>query len=282
MSVSIVIPVKNEAANLASCLESIKDFDDAVVVDSSSMDATLRIAAQYGRSVIDFKWDGRFPKKRNWILQNHIFKHPWVLFLDADERMTFEFRREIEQVLPTTKHHAFGISYRNWFMGRLLRYGDPMRKTALLRAGRGKYEQIQEEAWSALDMEIHEQLVVNGSVGVIAAKLEHHDKKGLTAYYNRHNEYSTWEARRFLALQDRSHLTLRQHLKYRMLIWPIFPMLYFFVCYFLKGGFMDGKAGFYFALGKMFYFYQIQAKIAEIKGLNKKQMPNPENDPNNY
>ena len=266
---SIVIPVKNEALNLALCLESVKDFDDVIVVDSESADGTSQIAAQYGRQLVEFKWDGCFPKKRNWVLRNHSFKHPWVLFLDADERLTPEFQREVAQVLPTTRHNAFGIGYRNWFMGRLLKHGDPMRKTALLRIGFGEYEKIQEEAWSALDMEIHEQLVVAGSIGMIGAKLEHYDKKDLHAYYFRHNEYSTWEAKRFLALKDWTHLTRRQRLKYKLFVRTFFPMMYFTSCYLFKGGFMDGRAGFYFAICKMFYFYQIQAKIYEIK-LNKR------------
>ena len=269
LDLSVVIPVKNEAVNLAACLESIKDFDDVVIVDSGSTDGTAEIAAKFGRQVVDFKWNGRFPKKRNWILQTHEFKHPWVLFLDADERMTPEVCDELAQTLSCTPHNGFWLGYQNWFLGRMLRYGDPMRKLALLRVGHGEYEQIMEDAWSSLDMEIHEQLVVDGTVGVIAAKLEHHDRKSLAAYYARHNEYSTWEARRFLSLKDRSQLTSRQRLKYRMLTWRLFPVLYFLASYVLKGGFLDGRAGFYFAIGKMFYFYQIQAKIEEMREVLK-------------
>lgn len=263
--VSIVIPVKNEAANLALCLESVREFVDVVVVDSGSTDETCDIARRYGRPVIQFVWNGRYPKKRNWILQNYRFQHPWVLFLDADERMTPEARDELARVLPDTTHHAFWIGYRNWFLGRLLRHGDPMRKMALLRVGHGAFEKILEEAWSGLDMEIHEHMVVDGSVGISKAKLEHHDKRDLHAYYARHNDYSSWEAKRYLALGDRSQLTLRQRIKYRFLTWACFPYLYVLSSYIVKGGFLDGRAGFYFAVGKMFYFYQIQAKIHELR-----------------
>lgn len=262
-SVSIIVPVKNEAVNLANCLESVKEFDDVVVVDSGSTDATGEIAKKFERPVVDFKWDGKFPKKRNWALQNLNLKHPWVLFLDADERMTPAVLDELTHTLPATAHNGFWIGYRNWFLGRLLKHGDPMRKLALMRVGCGAYERIMEDAWSALDMEIHEQLCIDGSVGVINAKLEHHDRKDLAAYYSRHNEYSTWEAKRYLALKDRTQLTHRQRIKYRMLTWPFFPVMYFMVSYFFKLGFLDGRAGLYFALGKLFYFYQIQAKIVE-------------------
>jgi len=138
-----------------------------------------------------------------------------------------------------------------------------MQKMALLKVGYGEYEQIQEKHWSNLDMEVHEQLIINGSVGSITAKLEHHDKKNLQAYYERHNQYSSWEAQRYRALDGTANLTPRQKLKYGLLTKPYFPLLYFLATYCLKKGFLDGWAGFYFALGKMFYFYQIQAKIKE-------------------
>lgn len=262
---SIVIPVKNEAINLPLCLESVKEYDDVVVVDSGSMDATLQIAAQFSRQVVEFKWDGHFPKKRNWMLRTHAFKHPWILFLDADERMTPEFKAEVERTLENTAHNAFWIRYKNWFMGKRLRHGDTMRKLALLRLGHGEYERVPEENWSLLDMEIHEHPVVDGTVGVIRSKIEHHDLRYLHDYYTRHNDYSSWEAHRLRVLTEMCKLTFRQRVKYRTMSWPIFPVFYFIASYFLKAGFMDGRPGFFFAVGKMFYFYQIQAKSRELE-----------------
>lgn len=267
--ISIVIPVKNEAVNLPLCLESVKEFDDVLIIDSNSTDKTFEIAEQFGRRVVDFKWDGHFPKKRNWALQTQVFKHPWVLFLDADERMTPAFMEEAQRITDSPVHSAFRVKYKNWFMGKMLRHGDPMCKTAMLRVGSGAYEEILENHWSALDMEVHEHLVVDGTIGEIRSKLEHHDKRSLHAYYARHNDYSTWEANRCLTLNDKSQLTARQRLKYWILTWSVFPILYFLVSYVLKGGFLDGRAGFYFALGKMFYFYQVQAKISEITSVIK-------------
>ncbi|MCL2640383.1 MAG: glycosyltransferase family 2 protein [Phycisphaerales bacterium] len=268
MSFSVVIPVKNEAKNLPQCLASLQGLDDIIVVDSGSTDETRSIAQHHGCTVLNFAWNGQFPKKRNWTLQNHKFKHEWVLFLDADERLTPAFKNEVEKLIRSTSHHGFWIGYTNWFLGHMLKYGDPMRKLALLRVGHGEYERIEENAWSHLDMEIHEHLVINGTVGTIHAKLEHHDLRSLEAYYARHNAYSDWEANRYLALQQQQlkNLTKRQRLKYQMLTWKIFPFLYFITSYLLKGGFMDGRPGFYFAIGKMFYFYQVQTKIIERRG----------------
>ncbi|MCL2646202.1 MAG: glycosyltransferase family 2 protein [Phycisphaerales bacterium] len=268
---SVVIPVRNEAKNLPLCLASLEGFDDVVVVDSGSTDETRSIAQQHGCTVLDFKWNGQFPKKRNWTLRNYSFKHQWVLFLDADERMTPAFKNEVEKIIHATPHHGFWIYYTNWFMGRMLKYGDTMRKLALLRIGHGEYERVEEQAWSHLDMEVHEHLIINGTAGAIRARLEHHDLRSLEAYYARHNAYSDWEANRFLALQDPGKLTKRQRIKYQMLTWKIFPFLYFIISYIFKCGFLDGVPGFYFAVGKMFYFYQVQAKILEHRFLSKPQ-----------
>lgn len=269
MPFSIVIPVKNESVNLPLCLERLRDFDDVVVVDSESTDGTADVAKSFGRSVLSFVWDGKFPKKRNWVLRNYAFKYQWVLFLDADERITPEFKAEVESVIKSTSHNGFWIGYSNWFMGRLLKHGDPVRKLALLRIGSGEYERIAEEGWSKLDMEVHEHLIVDGTVGTISSRIEHHDRRPLEAYYERHNDYSSWEARRYLALKNDTALTFRQRLKYRMIRWKMFPLLYFLWSYFFRLGFLDGRAGFYFAVGKMFYFYQIQSKITYLCELSE-------------
>ena len=112
---TIVIPVKNEEKNLPTCLENVKEFRHVVLVDSGSTDRTLEIAAEFGREVVEFKWNGEFPKKRNWLLRNYKFKTPWVMFLDADERLTPGFCDELGKVLPETKCNAFICFYDNWF-----------------------------------------------------------------------------------------------------------------------------------------------------------------------
>ena len=130
---TVVIPVKNEEKNLPECLESVKGLEHVVVVDSGSTDSTCDIAARYGREVVQFKWNGQFPKKRNWMLRNYKFETPWVMFLDADERMTPDFVDELSRTLPTTSHVAFFVCLNNWFLGRLLKHGKVPRKTAILK-----------------------------------------------------------------------------------------------------------------------------------------------------
>ena len=259
---TFIVPVKNEERNLPACLENVKPFKHVVIVDSGSTDRTLEIAAKFEREVVQFKWNGEFPKKRNWVLRNYKFKTPWVMFLDADERITSAFLAEIANTLPTTKYNAFICYYDNWFMDRMLRHGDAMRKTAILRLGTGEYERIDEHGWSCLDMEIHEHLHVKGEIGVIKARLEHHDRRSLESYYRKHEEYANWEANRYKALNgDFSKLTDRQQTKYRLVRKWWFGFAYFCACYFLKLGILDGKPGYVFARGKWVYFANIRRKI---------------------
>ena len=89
--ITIVLPVKNEAKNLPRCIAAVTSLGPIVVVDSGSSDHTKDVAEAAGAEVLNFEWDGQFPKKRNWTLRNYDFKTEWVLFLDADEFVSPEF-----------------------------------------------------------------------------------------------------------------------------------------------------------------------------------------------
>lgn len=262
---TVVIPVKNEEKNLPQCLDCVKGIKHVVVVDSASTDETCSIAVKAGREVVQFKWNGTFPKKRNWILRNYQFKTPWVMFLDADEFPKDDFWRELEHVLPDTQCVGFWVGYDIWFLGRILRHGVHARKTALVKIGCGEYEKIDEQRWSKLDMEIHEHLIFNGPVGSIKTRIEHHDKKSLAAYYDRHNAYSSWEAERSQRITDYSILTFKQRVKYFFMRSKVYPIFYFIAFYVLKLGFLDGQPGFFFAIGKVCQLYHIRAKVYEVE-----------------
>ena len=268
LPVTVVVPVKNEERNLPECLVHLSGFSRIVVVDSNSCDATREIAGSNGADVINFEWNGKFPKKRNWYLRNYPPKTPWVLFLDADEFVTPEFLGELAEVIPTTKHDGFWLTYHNYFMNRYLRHGDVFTKLALFRVGSGEYEMIDDKHWSKLDMEVHEHPILKGSTGRIRSPIRHQDFKGLGAYFDRHNQYSNWEAKRYGAVRHGAgatwqSLTVRQKVKYRLLnSWVLGP-LYFLYSYLLRLGFLDGRAGFSFALCKCMYFWQIKMKINE-------------------
>jgi glycosyltransferase involved in cell wall biosynthesis len=266
--VTVVVPVKNEASNLPACLAKLRSFVEILVVDSSSTDNTRNIAEAAGAKVINFCWHGGFPKKRNWVLLNYKFSTQWVLFVDADEQLTEEFLQELPIRITDDSFVGFWLNYRNHFLGRKLKYGVPQRKLALFKVGAGLFERIDDTRWSELDMEVHEHPVLQGAIGDMVAPIDHLDFRGLHHFIDRHNSYSTWEANRFLQLQnDRStqphHLTARQVAKYRYISRWWFPSAYFVLTYFVRRGFLDGRAGFVYAAFKAYYFMQVREKIVE-------------------
>lgn len=267
-SITVVIPVKNEADNLRRAIPLVAKLGPILVVDSGSTDETQKVSQELGAEVLQFTWNGQFPKKRNWTLRNYAFNTEWVLFLDADEFISDAFISEVNEAIRNTPNNGFWLHFDDHFMGEPLRFGVPFRKLALFRVGAGEYERIDEDGWSHLDMEVHEHPVLNGSIGEISSRIEHNDFRGIKHYISKHNEYSSWEvARYFRLLSERGHeweaLTDRQRKKYRNLDKWWWAPAYFIMNYFVKRGFLDGRAGFHFSLMKFFYFYQIRLKILE-------------------
>ena len=274
LPVSVCIPVRNEEANLPDCLASVSAFSEVIVVDSRSSDGTVRIAEQAGAKVLQFDWNGVFPKKRTWTLRQHRFRHPWVLFLDADERVIPEFVTELRSTLPRTGHAGFWVSFVNSFLGKDLQHGDVLRKLSLFRIGYGEYEQLPEQRWSHLDMEVHEHPILSGTVGQIRTRLRHHDERALKSLIRRHKEYSSWEANRYMWLQTAEAksweaLNKRQRFKYRHFDRVWLAYFYFFFQYILKQGFLDGRAGLRFAFLKFWYFRDVRLKIVEARRTGK-------------
>ncbi len=268
LPVTVVIPVRNEALNLPRCLARLERFSEIIVVDSSSTDETPQIARNAGAKYLNFEWNGKYPKKRNWLLVNHPPQNPWVLFLDADEFITPQFCEALETALAHGGHNGYWLNYANWFLGKRLDHGVAQRKLALFKVAGGLYERIDEDAWSSLDMEIHEHPVIEGSLGEIAARIDHRDDRGIAKFIDRHKDYALWEARRHALLmakgpQAMTALTPRQRFKYRHLAKWWYPWFYFFAAYAGKRGFMDGAAGFHYAFYKAWYFQTIRLLILE-------------------
>ena len=146
------------------------------------------------------------------------------MFLDADEILTPEVKREISAALPYSTHQGFLLSYTNYFLGRRLHGGYPLRKLALFRVGDVEYERIEEDCWSQCDMEVHEHPVVSGSVGLIRSRIDHRDLRGTDSYLRKHNEYAAWEAQRLYHLRQFPHSQstwkFHQRLKYSLISSP--------------------------------------------------------------
>jgi glycosyltransferase involved in cell wall biosynthesis len=271
LDLTIALPVKDEEINLPGCLAAIgKDLArKIVIIDSGSTDRTKEIAKSFGADVVDFVWDGKYPKKRNWYLRNHTPHTKWILFLDADEFLTEDFKTALVETIGDSdgKKIGYWLSYSIYFLGKQLKGGYPLRKLALFQVGAGEYERIDEDAWSSLDMEVHEHPVLLGETGVIKSKIDHQDFRGVSHYVLKHNQYASWEASRYLKVLKSNEATKKwtwkQRLKYRLMgSWAIGPV-YFLGSFFLLGGFRDGARGFSFAILKLSYFTQVYCKIKE-------------------
>lgn len=274
VDLTVAIPALNEERNFPTCLQAIGHgfARKVIVIDSGSTDATASMARCHGAEVLSFEWNGRFPKKRNWFLRHHTPTTRWVLFLDADEILTPAVKRAIAAELPHSPHQGYWLSYTNYFLGKRLRGGYPLRKLALFRVGEVEYERIEEEAWSQCDMEVHEHPIVTGSVGTIRNRLDHQDLRGIDSYMRKHNEYAAWEARRLLAARSDlaavcNNWSLNQRLKYRLVTSPWGGLIFFVGSFVAMGGWRDGSVGFAFALLKAGYFVQIACRFRELEQL---------------
>lgn len=196
LPISVIIAARNEQANLATCLDALGPARRVLVIDSHSTDRTVEIALEAGAKVVHFDYNGKYPKKRQWALENVPIETPWVLFIDADEVVPEALWEEVEEVVSRKDDPAGWLITKGFqFMGRRFRFGGFSQSAVLLfRRGKARIERRIDCPECGQDMEVHERLIVDGPVGVLKTPLIHEDFKGLQAYLHRHNQYSTWES----------------------------------------------------------------------------------------
>ena len=267
--VSVIVMTRNEASNIVACLDSARDFSERFVVDSASRDGTAELAATAGARVVPFCWNGRYPKKKQWCLSHLPFGHDWVLFLDADECLTPELTAEIAALMTAGPRHAgYFIIGTMSFLGRRLRFGAQNHKLALLDRRRAHFEDCPDLDVAAMwEVEGHYQPRLDGPAGRLKAPLRHEDAKPVFAWLERHNRYSDWEAAlrrdgRLLAMAA-GETPRRRFLKGLADRAPARPLLAFLHSYLWRLGFLDGRAGFHYALARAFYYWQIGIKRFE-------------------
>jgi len=259
----------NEEANLPRCLASLKWCDDIVVIDSYSSDRTEQIALKHGARVIHHNFDG-FANQRNFGLREISYKHSWALMLDADEEVPDPLAREMAlQVTACAPETClFKMRRKDYLLGRWIKRssGYPTWFARLVRVGRV----------SGVQSGHGEEYYTDGSVGLLENCLYHYPfNKGFQSWMDKHNRYSTAEAElaihnevpiaRVISQFKSGDLTGRKTLKavaYRL---PGRPALMFCALYFLRGGFLEGRAGFTFCMLRTFYEFMIDCKRRELR-----------------
>jgi hypothetical protein len=206
--------------------------------------------------------------------------------LDADERATPEFKKELEAIVAddANRYAGYFVRYHYLFMNRYIRHGDPVRKLILFKKSKTHIESYEICGVDAIkNLEVgHENPIINGPIGYTKSPILHHDTRSIYYYFDRHNHYSTWEA--YLIYNDRykkesphvirpkitwSWLNIRRFMKYVFLHLPCKALAYFVYSYFFRLGFLDGYAGFAYNTCKAFYAFQIGIKLRELKIRNR-------------
>lgn len=273
--VSILVPTRNEAPNLARCLKSVEWASEIYVVDSKSTDATCEIAESFGASVVQFEYEGGWPKKKNWALTHLPFQNQWVLILDADEVLCEGGRDEIDGLLHSRSEiTGYWINRRFMFLGKWLKHAYyPNWNLRLFRHSLGRFERLVEGETNSGDVEIHEHVVVEGATGRLKTELEHYAFPSVESFIEKHNRYSNWESqfewelkRKGAAplLQDR-RVNLRRRLKLLSRKLPMRPLLRFWYVYLVQRGFLDGIEGYYFAQLHACYEWMSVIKSFELR-----------------
>lgn len=270
--ISIYILTYNEELDIAACIESALLSDDVIVVDSLSTDNTVEIASRYPVKVVSHKFESH-GKQRTWMLENIPTKYDWVYLLEADERMTPELFQECLSASQQGEIIGYYVAERVIFMGKWIKRSTqyPRYQMRLFKKGKVWYD----------DYGHTEREVYDGKVSFLQETYPHYTcSKGLSRWIEKHNRYSTDEAKETLKqLQagkvnwyqlffGTTEVAKRRALKDLSLRLPCRPLMRWLYMYFILGGIWDGKAGFAWCTLQAFYEYLILLKVQELKHNN--------------
>lgn len=225
---SVIIICKNEAHNIERCLKSVHFADEIIVLDSGSTDDTVTIAKKYTDKVYVTDWPG-YGKQKQRALEKATGN--WILNLDADESVPLELQREMMTKMATEDIDAFRIPIQMNFYGQPLKYSSsPERHVRLFRNGNARYS----------DDIVHEKIVLadGAKIGQMGHKIQHHSFKDVSHALYKINKYSSYSAK----------IRIEQHKKPSMGKTLLSTSWMFIRCYLIQRGFLDGKAGFLFAV----------------------------------
>lgn len=267
--VSVVMIAYNEEAGIRHALAHLTDFDEVIVVDSESEDRTAEYAASMGARVVQFVWNGQYPKKKQWSIIHGEPKHEWVLLLDADEYPSDDLVEEIRALFADGGPVGVGaydllLSYR--FAGRFLRHGHRVVKRSLLHRTAAVFPVVDDLTVPGLGpIEGHYQPQTDLEVRRMTHPLMHDDRDPINSWFARHNKYSDWEAHLRLRPEARRAIagvrTRNGAIFDRV---PLKPLAFFVYGYVARRGFLDGRAGLDYHVALAMYYWQIDLKTRDL------------------
>lgn len=276
-NVSVIVMTKNEEKNISKCLKSLLTFDEIFVVDSLSDDRTCEIASHYDVKIVNFDWNGKYPKKKQWCLTNLPIKSEWVLYVDADEEMAPELAAEIDIIVNTPAPvNGYFVGFNYYFLGKALLHGHRVYKLVLFKKDCGRFIDYDDlDVQNMWEVEGHYQPEINGDVGVLKHKMLHNDHENLFHFIEKINKYSDWESalicKNKLRHPNQSSLKIRKIAQKISGLLPFKGFFIFIYSFIFRLGFLDGFAGFYYAVALGIYYFMIDMKTYEIK-LNKENI----------
>jgi glycosyltransferase involved in cell wall biosynthesis len=256
IKITVAVIAKNEEANIARCLGSVKWADEIVVVDGFSTDRTAEIAASMGAKIVQRKFSGSFADERNAAMDNA--RHNWVLHIDADDVVTEDFRQKLGPSLSESEDiFVFKFRRRNFFLGHSMDHGGFHHYIPnLVNKKHVRYEG-----------RIHEVPVYAGKEGVIDADIEHYPFNSIAQFIERQSRYSDIASREMFSekggLSDKE---IKKNLTGR-------TFKIFWKSYVRKQGYREGLYGLVFAALFAFINFMKWAKYWEL--CRKEKGPGP-------
>ncbi|MDD5704317.1 MAG: glycosyltransferase family 2 protein [Kiritimatiellae bacterium] len=281
--VSVFVPVKNEKANIERCLSNLQWADEVFVVDSGSTDGTVELAEKHGAKVVQFHFNGTYPKKKNWALENLPFRNEWVLLVDADEVFPSDLQAQIAEKVRRPDADGYYVHFTFMFMGRPIRHCGyaSLWLVRLFRHKLGRFERMPTAPGGRTgDIEMHEHLILEGVTKRLSGSVLHYAYPTIDTWVTKHNLYSNWEAELYEKFvsgafrEGEGHINRAKRIKRRVKgIYLRLPFRYglrFLYHYILRLGFLDGKPGFIFSVLLSFYDFMAWAKVQERRLLAAK------------
>ena len=272
--VSVIVPVKNEAENLRRCLPALSWADEVFVVDSRSTDETSQVAEQHGAKLVQFLFNGTFPKKKNWALENLPFRNEWVLIVDADEVVLPELAAEIARRIQDEGADGYYLNSRYYFLGRRIRHCGYSEcwNLRLFKHRLGRYERMPDATGGRSgDNEAHEHVELDGqsptasrtSWNITPIRRSPPGSRSTTATPSGRPRSTSGSGTSRSRRRSGRGKRFKRRLKKIALRLPFRPFVRFVYAYVLRLGFLDGRPGLIFCGLLAFYDFLASANRYE-------------------